>query len=261
MLVFKILEITFSNFSLTWWELETLFCFLAWKQKFSFDHLSVDTRDIRQKAIIGRLMIGYKCWQLCASIQSTAGGCWQVCLLIIQFPIENANSLPSIKKTKQPTTIFQIGLSKAFFIATLGPRLLHVSWLPGCDDSWQRTGVLFDLNCSHWATSCFFNKREEGPQGHSPGKAAWNTPCTATLASVMQFSNSVSIQQQYSHLSVSLVNTPQENELDVWLHHKKQRNMSNVTGRNTCNRRVLGMWGNDEADATEEVIFCATLFK
>ena len=57
MLVFKLLEITFSNFSLTWGELGTSLCFLAWKQKFSLDHLSVDTRDIRQRAIIGRLMM------------------------------------------------------------------------------------------------------------------------------------------------------------------------------------------------------------
>jgi len=184
-------------------------------------------------------------------------GCWQVCLLILQSPIESANSRLSIKKK-----IFQMGLSETFFIVTLGPRLLHVSWLPGCDDRWQMTGVLFDLNCSHWATSCFFNKREEGPQGHSTGKewvgkAAWNAPCITTLAGIVQFPSSVGTQ----HPSVSLVNTPQENELDGWPQYKMWVNTSNVIGKNSCNRRVLGIWGNAETDATEEVIFCATLLR
>lgn len=157
-------------------------------------------------------------------------------------------------------------LSKTFFIVTLGPRLLHMSWLPRCDDHWQTTGVLLDLNRSHWATSCIFNKREEGPQGDSPGKewvrkVAWNAPSIATLAGIVQFPSSVDIQQGYSHLSVSLVNTLQENELDVWLQHKMQANMSNVSGKNTCDRRVLGIWRNAETDATEEVIFWAILFK
>lgn len=39
------------------WELGSSFCILASKQKFSFDHLSVDTRDTRQRAITGRLMM------------------------------------------------------------------------------------------------------------------------------------------------------------------------------------------------------------
>lgn len=89
-----------------------------------------------------------------------------------------------------------MGLFKTFFTVTLGHHLLHVSWFLICDDHWQMTGVLFDPNCSHWGTSCFFSKSGEGLQGDSPGrewvgKAAWNTPCITILAGITQFPSSV----------------------------------------------------------------------
>lgn len=89
MLDFKLLEITFSNFSLTWWELETLLSFLAWKQKFSFDHLSVDTRHIRQRAIIERLMTRLQMLAaLCIQFRALQGDADKFACLSFNLPLK-----------------------------------------------------------------------------------------------------------------------------------------------------------------------------
>lgn len=60
---------------------------------------------------------------------------------------------------------------KHFFTVTLGPHLLHVSCLTWCDH-WEMLGVLFDLTCSHWATSCL---QQEG--GWTSGRTSRKEMC------------------------------------------------------------------------------------
>lgn len=83
---------------------------------------------------------------------------------------------------------------------------------------------------THTEPSAAFSVRgKEGPQGDKEWIGKDETH--PTLLALHSFPSSVDIQQGYSHLSMALANTPQENELDVWFQQTMQVNMSTVAGK------------------------------
>lgn len=159
----------------------------------SCDHLSVDSRNIWQRA---RTFEANDAVTNAGSsehpFRALQGNADKFAILSFNFPLKMRVHWHLLKK------FFQMELSSTFFTVISGPHLLHVSILLGCEDPKQMTWVLYDINYSHW-NNCRNKGRTSGTLGR--GRKGWNT---SYISGISQFPSSLAIQQGYSHLSMAL---------------------------------------------------------
>lgn len=90
---------------------------------------------------------------------------------------------------------------------------------------------------------------------------AWNTPSITTLAGIVLFPTSGSMQQGYFHLTC----VTSKHTKGKWAGYVASA--QNASEHNKCNREEYLQQESPvdlrktETDVTEEVIFCGTLFK